>query len=296
MIGPGVAARRLEVSATALARDARAGEALSVELTANRPLRCTPIWPPGEPALLEPLTPARVALALPTRGVLGTVSVRLATAAPLGLLWWSVDRVVALSVPVEVAPRIGTGSTHTGGVSHVGEGRGRRIPTGSGDLRGLRPYRSGDNRRRVHWRGTAHTGQLMVRESELQPDASVRIVADLPDDPKTAEQPRRGGHGDGVGAARRRPSRLSRNSRGGYAALRLPVSDRRHAGRRLLAPGVNPYPDDRVTSIRERGGLIDMVRKANQPLPPENSGLFRVSTLVAVSPVSSPVPTSARSP
>ncbi len=33
---------------------------------------------------------------------------------------------------------------------------------------------------------------------------------------------------------------------------------------------------------RERTGLIEMVRKANQPLPPENSMLFRLSTLVAV--------------
>src|ERR1700685_3707760 len=56
------------------------------------------------------------------------------------------------------------------------------------------------------------------------------------------------------------------------------------AGRRgsLRGRGRNARVRERNEPGRERTGLIEMVRKANQPLPPENSVLFRLSTLVAV--------------
>lgn len=240
MIGPGFATRRLRVSATASSRDARAGDTLVVELVSKRALRCTPLWPLGETVLLEPRVAAPVRFTLPTRGVLRTVSVRLATASPLGLLWWSADHVVALPFPVTVAPRTSAGSTRSGEVSSGGEGRGRRVPSLSGELRGVRPYRSGDSRRRVHWRGSAHTGTLMVRESEQQPDAAVRVVADLPDDPEMAERQAEEAMRTVVAllAAGRRV--LLETVEDGRRSC-VPVSDRRHAGRRLARAGTNPY-------------------------------------------------------
>jgi uncharacterized protein (DUF58 family) len=243
MVGPGFAAGRLRATATSCPRDARAGEELSVEVTAGRPLRCTPVWPPGDPVLVEPGAPATVRFRLPTRGVLRTVSVRLATAAPLGLLWWSVDQVVVLPAPVEVAPRVGTGSSRGGEAFTGSEGQTRPVPSASGDPRGVRPYRLGDSRRRVHWRGSAHTGTLMVRESERQPDSSVRVVADLPEDPQAAE--RRAEEVMATVAALLAAGRrvlLETVEEGNRRCA--PVSDRRHAGRRLARAGENPYRQD----------------------------------------------------
>ena len=51
---------------------------------------------------------------------------------------------------------------------------------GSDDLfRTIRPYVRGDDRRRVHWKATAHHGELMVRESDGLGVVRVRIVVDL---------------------------------------------------------------------------------------------------------------------
>lgn len=58
-----------------------------------------------------------------------------------------------------------------------GEGRQRSITTvGEQDVT-TRPYRSGDDRRRVHWRTTARTGELSVRREEQpwQSDATLLI-------------------------------------------------------------------------------------------------------------------------
>jgi uncharacterized protein (DUF58 family) len=58
-----------------------------------------------------------------------------------------------------------------------GEGRQRSITTvGEQDVT-TRPYRSGDDKRRVHWRTTARTGELSVRREEQpwQSDATLLI-------------------------------------------------------------------------------------------------------------------------
>lgn len=71
---------------------------------------------------------------------------------------------VALSpLPTKVGAAGGTAQTRS---SRIGQGADNLIP---------RPYSSGDSRRRIHWRATAHRGDLMVRqeEEEASPDALV---------------------------------------------------------------------------------------------------------------------------
>lgn len=71
---------------------------------------------------------------------------------------------VALApLPTKVGAAGGTAQTRS---SRIGQGADNLIP---------RPYSSGDSRRRIHWRATAHRGDLMVRqeEEEASPDALV---------------------------------------------------------------------------------------------------------------------------
>jgi len=71
---------------------------------------------------------------------------------------------VALApLPTRVGAAGGTAQTRS---TRIGQGADNLIP---------RPYSSGDSRRRIHWRATAHRGDLMVRqeEEEASPDALV---------------------------------------------------------------------------------------------------------------------------
>ncbi len=61
-----------------------------------------------------------------------------------------------------------------------GEGRFRRrthyiTPNASG----VRDYAPGDPLSRIHWRSTAHTGELMVKTFELDPTSDIWVIADL---------------------------------------------------------------------------------------------------------------------
>ncbi|MBY6061616.1 DUF58 domain-containing protein [Microbacterium esteraromaticum] len=75
-----------------------------------------------------------------------------------------VPQVMALpSLPSKVGAAGGAAQTRS---TRLGQGADNLIP---------RPYASGDSRRRIHWRATAHHGELMVRqeEEEASPDAVV---------------------------------------------------------------------------------------------------------------------------
>jgi uncharacterized protein (DUF58 family) len=66
-------------------------------------------------------------------------------------------------LPTKVGAAGGTAQTRS---SRIGQGADNLIP---------RPYSTGESRRRIHWRATAHRGDLMVRqeEEEASPDAMV---------------------------------------------------------------------------------------------------------------------------
>jgi uncharacterized protein (DUF58 family) len=53
----------------------------------------------------------------------------------------------------------------------------RAVPT-DGDVRGVRPYRTGDSPRDVHWRTSARRDQLMVREYDRSPPLDLTVVVD----------------------------------------------------------------------------------------------------------------------
>lgn len=58
-----------------------------------------------------------------------------------------------------------------------------------GDFYALRDWRSGDSRRWIHWRSTARTGQLMVKQFEQQSERDFSIILCLwQDDPQNETQ------------------------------------------------------------------------------------------------------------
>jgi len=49
----------------------------------------------------------------------------------------------------------------------------------SSDFHSLRPYVQGDDLRRVHWKSTAHTGKLAIKEFEYRYSGAVQVILDL---------------------------------------------------------------------------------------------------------------------
>jgi uncharacterized protein (DUF58 family) len=191
MVAPVFLLRRVSAVCTANPSDGEARDRVAVTVVTDRPLRIRPLRPTGPVARAG--GPARgprsveVELVPSRRGVVGSVAVELATCAPLGLLWWAREVEVGLARPLHVAPRTGRPSPLKVGRDDRPGGAPERVPAGTGEPRGVRPYASGDPRRLVHWPVTSHAGKLMVRESERQRDDPVTVDLVLPHDPDRAE-------------------------------------------------------------------------------------------------------------
>jgi uncharacterized protein (DUF58 family) len=245
LVLPAVPAHRARVRCTASPADSEAGRPIELTLEANGPVRIRPRYPVGPPARAEGgprgRRPVRVTCSPDRRAVLGTVVVEVASSAPFGLLWWAKDVEVTLSRPLHVAPRAGeigpTGSV----IDDTAGQAAARVPAGMGEPRGIRPYQPGDSRRSVHWPASAHTGSLMVRETEHQTDDPLVVEVVLPTDPREAEAVT-----ERIMATvsrevdRGRPVVLVTDETGGR--LRRVVRDRIDLGRRLARAVPPPLP------------------------------------------------------
>src|SRR5678815_1271738 len=114
------------------------------------------------------------------RGLYTLTGYRVATKFPFALFRKSRDVEAPLDVlvyPARVAVARPSPRTRTRGESQANR-TGRR-----GEFFGLREHRSGDDRRDVHWRSSARTGRLLVREYEDEHARRVVIGVDnaLPD-------------------------------------------------------------------------------------------------------------------
>ncbi len=189
-VAPLVATRRAVVRCVDSPTDAIAGEVFRLSLTCPAAVRVTPLSPGGDVQLLT----AGVAISAPVRaarrGVVEAVDLLVSSSFPFGLLWWTKAVRVELPVAVHVAPRVGLALDPPVEAIVSTEDPGTAVrPSYTGDLRSLRPYRSGDARRRVHWPATAHTRELVVREDEdRDPRPPVVVRAVLPADDDAAER------------------------------------------------------------------------------------------------------------
>ena len=226
MLAPAVAVWRASCQVVASALDATAGAATGLEIRSSAPVELTPVDPPGPVVLTGrtrrgPSGPTRLSASgghltrhdrldarrragtvgrradhLDTtvleirpahRGVLERCTVTVASAAPFGILWWTRTVTLTLPRPLAVAPKVGDEEIRSRVVRGATETH-RPLPGRGAEPRGLRPYEVGDRRALVHWRATAHTGSLMVRETERPaPDAAV-VDGRLPPDPDEAER------------------------------------------------------------------------------------------------------------
>ena len=231
LIGPWLVLRRIRAEVLEAPTDGAAGLPVELRVATTGPARLTPVSLPGSARAEGPLV-----LVPAGRGLVRTVRVEMASAAPFGLQWWSRRVELTLPHPLYVAPRRGPASIAEGQRTHDGraaEGAGRNGGS-DGDLRAPRPYRPGDSPRLVHWPASAHTGEVMVRELERPqgPPAQVRVV--LPADPARAEEEAQQAYGTVLSWLDRDvPVVLTTTEAGG--PVTAVVRDRREAGRRLAA-------------------------------------------------------------
>lgn len=107
---------------------------------------------------------------------LGPLSVRISD--PFGLCeltrsFSTVDELVVTPV-VHPLPDIGLGGEWTGG----GEAHSRAVSSSGEDDASTREYRHGDDLRKVHWKSTARTGELMVRREEQPWQSRATLILD----------------------------------------------------------------------------------------------------------------------
>ncbi len=161
VLGAGVANRKRRVPSYSLTIEV---------LAAGKPERTLylPRVGPGEEQVVAWET------SLPRRGRQRLAGVRVTTLFPFGVFLKAARP--ELDAPVLVFPAVGPAPAHLlrqlGG---AGSARARRQGRGH-DLHNLREYRPGDDPRLIHWRSSARTQVLTVREMEAEVAVDARIV------------------------------------------------------------------------------------------------------------------------
>lgn len=118
---------------------------------------------------------------LSRRGLYRFGPLRYSTRFPLGFIEGA--RVVQQSETLLVCPRLGRLTAHWEMLieaAAAGDQRAQqRRGIFEGDYYGMRDWRTGDNRRWIHWRASAKLGDLKVREFEQNRNRDVALVLDL---------------------------------------------------------------------------------------------------------------------
>lgn len=243
--GPAFAVARVRLEVRAAPVDGVTGLPVEMQVVASGRVRVRPVEPPGAETLVGSAHPTRsarsarsddrtdaLAIVPPRRGVYRTLVLDVASAAPFALQWWHRRVTVTLPHDLLVAPKRGRPDPPR---RQPLEQAGATVLRARGDTgfpRGARPYAPGDPRHRVHWRATAHTGMLMVKELERPTGRPVTVVVDLPADPEEAEREAERALGTLLGLLDEGDNVVLQTWEAEGPVTR-PVADRRQAGRRL---------------------------------------------------------------
>jgi uncharacterized protein (DUF58 family) len=140
----------------------------------------------SRPSVLFPYVPARQTVSgdyrgrLTQRGQYQVGPMQVSTRFPFGLFRYSFA--CGTSATLIVLPRLGRLTQSWRALRHdsfAGNERREHRPGIDGDFYGLRPWQRGDSRRWVHWRTTARSGEVMVRQFEQPHSRDVAVVLDL---------------------------------------------------------------------------------------------------------------------
>ena len=103
---------------------------------------------------------------------------RASTRFPFGLFRYSFA--CGTSATLTVLPRLGRLTQQWRALRHESfAGRREHRPGIEGDFYGLRPWQRGDSRRWIHWRTSARSGEVMVRQFKQPHSRDAAIVLDL---------------------------------------------------------------------------------------------------------------------
>lgn len=154
----------------------------------NRPVALRPqmAFGLGETLIDDP-RPGRIEWPPMARGVIPFVVLDAVATGPVGLVTAGRRLVQHFPVPVAVGPRPLSVPDRWPRPVPVGFGTVEGAPIGEELFRAIRPYRRGDDRRRVDWKTTARHGTLMVRELDGTGAVTVRIEVDLGTNVGTSE-------------------------------------------------------------------------------------------------------------
>lgn len=195
----------------------------------RRPVVVSPAVVPRSPrSLVRADLPALVTLPPAPRGLVHHVVLDVTATGPIGLYQAGRRVVVPLATPLAVGPARWPVPVEWPRPRAVGFGLTQGAPLGDDLFRSIRPYTRGDERRRIHWRSTAHHGRLMVREHDGTGVVAVRVLVE----PGTTGP--QGDYATGM-AATIADQALAR----GWL-VQLVTADRGHAGPASPAP-TNPF-------------------------------------------------------
>ncbi len=170
----------LRLHGPALARAGERTEWLVRVDGARRPVAVRPaLHVRPQPVLVEDALPGRVTLPPFVLGVVHHLVFDVTATGPIGLFVAGCRYQVSPTSPVHVGPSPLAIDPDWPRPRAVGFGMSEVAPLGDDLFRSVRPYVRGDERRRVHWKATAHHGELMVRESDGTGLVALQVVVDL---------------------------------------------------------------------------------------------------------------------
>lgn len=180
----GFATRRTRVTVTANPSDVYVGDDVAVELDLQGPHRFVDV----RLASFSPID-RRTAVEMPVREpfagealkreVLTEITVEVIGFGLAGLLSSLRRYTVPLARPLSIGPRPVPAAQPLPELFRAwGDNEPRPAPTGD-VVRGVRPYLPGDPMRRIHWRATARTGDLVVKEVDETGAPRLTIALDM---------------------------------------------------------------------------------------------------------------------
>lgn len=135
--------------------------------------------PKPPPVLTEQGRPGLVSIPPTARGIIHFLVVDAVCVGPIGLFQAGRRHRVTPPTPVIVRPRPIPVHIRWPMPRAVGFGLSEIAPRGDDLFRSVRPYQRGDERRKIHWKSTAHHGELMVREDDGTGVVALQVTVDL---------------------------------------------------------------------------------------------------------------------